>query len=444
MRGLNVIKSERLREFLFVYTAVILAAAVTMMDMDSCLLISAAAVPAVAAVALNAIKNQNWLYLCFYALSAEVYYVMVLCIYGIKGTETSWRFVYARDEYNEVSLRFIMISLMLLSLVYLFFLYGRDNFFKEEKTEFNVSRFRGMIFIAVYAVILLYYAVMTPAMGMRLYSSTPNIMILSLLRVCCLLGWVLLPKAQGDMRKLLTAECFVGALITTLLALNGYRFILFENVIMIAILNLSRLKKIKLSTWAVMIVFVIIFYILLTVLKARLAGRELAGVVFSHEKNLFYSLNAIIANMGSERLETYLSTLKNLLPKALTGSRDLNTGGMLMKYINYEMFLQNSVTMGGYYLTEAYANLHEAGVYIVSLAFGIFFALLERRRSSGKACSVLFISIYYGFIAQSYTFVYYGSSNYVKFLVYYILFAFVILLPVSTAAARFRKKKRQI
>ena len=431
-----MIKTIKYREILFVYALLILVLSLMIQNYSNTPLLSIAALPVIISVAVSALKNQNWLFVCFYALCAEVYYIMLLCIYVIKGTETSWRFLYAHEAYNAVSLRLALMSMLILSLVYIFMLFHTRLPENEILTKNSISGVQAVLFLVIYTVIIFYYGIKTPSMGMRLYTSNQNIMILSLFRVCCLIGWVVLPGFKGIYKRILTAESAVAVIIIALLSINGYRFLLFENVIMIIVLNLSKIRKIRMKTWIMLAFMAVIFYIALTVLKSKYTGRATDSIMFNHEKNLFYSLNALIANMGSERMNTYLSTIKNLLPKAITGSTDLNTGGMLMKYIGYEMYLQSNVTMGGYYLTEAYANMHESGIYIVSLFFAVVFSAIEKRRAE-KPASPLFMCIYYGLISQTYNFVYYGSSNYVKFLVYYIIFAMVILFPLrKTESAR--------
>lgn len=72
-----------------------------------------------------------------------------------------------------------------------------------------------------------------------------------------------------------------------------------------------------------------------------------------------------------------------MLPKSLTGSTDLNTGGLLMQYIDINAYEQNGITMGGFYLTEAFANFKVLVSIIVSILMGIIISLFELRKQNG-------------------------------------------------------------
>lgn len=427
-----MLKVNKNQVILFLYTSFLMLVSFAAQNLDNTFLLSLAAIPIVAAVILNAVKNQNWLYVYFTALTAEVYYVLIIWTFLIKGTETSWRVPYAIPAYNEVTMRYAFLSLLIICLIYFFVLYKESavNFeFSSEK--FTVGRLQTQLFIIVYGFIIIYYVVQLPTMGVRVYSESYNVMLQALFRACCLLSWIMLINADKKHKHILIAECVLGGIVAVIISVIGYRFIIVENVFMIVMLNLSKLKKIKLRTWITLIVFVLIFYVGLIYIKSVFTEREMSTLVFNHEKNIFYSFNAVYANIGETRLETYLSSLKNILPKALTGSTDVNTGGMLMRYIDYEAYLLTGVTMGGYYLTEAYANFGAGGIYALSFIISIVFVVLERMRKGNPKYKQLFMCVYYGLVSQVYSIVYYGSSNYIKFLVYYIIFAFVIVMPIT-------------
>lgn len=436
-----MLKVNKNQVILVLYTVFLMLISFAAQNMDNTFILSIASIPLILAVGINAIKNQNWIYVCFAALAAEVYYVLILWTFVIKGTETSWRIPYAVPSYNEVTMRYAFLSLLIICLIYFLVLYKESavNFeFSSEK--FTVGRLQTQLFIIVYGLIIMYYVVQLPTMGVRVYSESYNIMLQALFRACCLLSWIMLINADKKYKHILIAECVLGGIVAVIISVIGYRFVIVENVFMIVMLNLSKLKKIKLRTWITLIVFVLIFYVGLIYIKSVFTEREMSTLVFNHEKNIFYSFNAVYANIGETRLETYLSSIKNILPKALTGSTDVNTGGMLMRYIDYEAYLLTGVTMGGYYLTEAYANFGAAGIYIVSFIISIAFVALERARKGNPKYKQLFMCVYYGLVSQVYSIVYYGSSNYLKFFVYYIIFAFVIVMPITISNSGKGKK----
>lgn len=436
-----MLKVNKNQVILVLYTAFLMLISFAAQNLDNTLLLSAASLPVVLAVGINAIKNQNWLFVCFTALIAEVYYVIVLWTFIIKGAESSWRLLYAVPAYNEISMRYALLSLLIICLVYIIMLYKESRSKYELVAEkINIGKLQLQIFMIVYGITILYYLVQIPFMGMRVYSEGQNTMMQSFFRVCCLMGWIILLSVEGRKSRILIFECIAGAIVVVVLSILGYRIFIVENVVMLVMLNLSKLKKITMKTWLVLIVFVLMFYIGLIYIKAVFTNREMSSLLFGHEKNIYYSLNAIIVNMGDERLETYLSTFRNILPKAITGSTDVNTGGMLMKYIDYEAYLLTGVTMGGYYLTEAYANLGAAGIYIISFLFGIVISVLENERKKNPKYRQLFMCVYYGIVSQVWCIVYYGSSNYIKFLVYYIIFAFVIVMPITISNSGKGKK----
>lgn len=427
-------KKNKSQVFLILYSLVLFVFSAFFQKTDNTLFISLAFLPVAVIIAVNAVSHKSWLFVCFFALSAEMYYALVLCLCVIGAPETSWRIAYNIQEYNDTSLRFIMNSLLLLAFVYLTLLYKKPlkNDMSEMLFCIQTSSLKINAFLFVFACASVYYIPQIFIGGTRNYNVQENIMIMSLFRVCCLLSWILLKCTVGRQRKMLIAECIIASVIIVFFSFYGYRFILFENVIAILILNITRIKRIDLKTWIALIVFFIVFYLILTEIKASITNRSADSILFSHEKNLYYSLNAIIANIGDNTEKTYLSTIRNILPKAITGSTDLNTSSILVKYIDYNLYLQITaqhvgVNMGAYYLTEAYANFHQAGIYIVTLFFGVIIALIEKLRLNNKVRTNFFQCFYYGLTTQVFTIVYYGSSNYVKFLVYYLIFSFIIV-----------------
>lgn len=402
-------------------------------NVGNSLIFAAAFLPIVVIILLDSVANKNWLYLCFFGLSVELHYVMVLCICIIKAPETSWRLWYDREELNCISLQFQMMSILLLAIIYFIALYRQrfKNNVSEIKFSVTTTTLKLYIFMAIYAITILYYLPVAFMGGKRDYNALGNNLILSLFRVCCLLSWILLQNAKGRQKLFLFIESLIGLIVVSLLSINGYRYLLVENAVALLILNITRIKLIRKKNLILIFILVVMFYFLMVFFKMYLTGRSFSSILFNHEKSLFYSLNGVISNIGNGHEWTYLSTLNNILPKAWTGSSDLNTANQIMKYINYDSYLQiiankAGVNVGGYYLTEAYVNFHEFGICFMTAFFGIVFSLMERIRIKYDFKSAMFQTLYYGLTTQMFSIVYYGSSNYFKFLVYYLIFSFII------------------
>ncbi|WP_146005374.1 hypothetical protein [Haloimpatiens massiliensis] len=144
---------------------------------------------------------------------------------------------------------------------------------------------------------------------------------------------------------------------------------------------------------------------------------ELLGV---HERNELNTLNFVIQNEFFCDENSYLVTIKNILPKFFTKSTNIKFSDILGRYI-----LNNNnlgYNMGALYLTEAYSNFRILGIYLISIILSVYFYLLEKIRSNNK----MYLCIYLIIVGEMSTLIYYGFQNYFKILVYTISFIIVI------------------
>lgn len=388
----------------------------------------------------DSVRCKNYVYLCLVGLVLEIFLTINISLLFGNGIETSWRALYNKSSLNEQSIRYIFSSLLILLFVYYLRNYGGKS--KEssvlEDIHFKIPQLKYQFFELIFGVILLYYLSQLNALVLRSYASNQNVLILCLFRACLLIGLIL--QRYNSHRKFLLCENFLAFIIVLALTFRaGLRYLIVEWFVLLLFLNLSRIKKIKLRNIIVLAVVAIIFYISLVYIKAKITGGTFADSIFRHERNLFYSLNALIANIGENYEMTYFSTIKNILPKALTGSSDMNTGGILMKYISPSIQSDTGINMGGFYLTEAYANIHGFGIYLSSIVIGIFISTIEKKKNrkfNSTYSRNMFFFFYLILISQMYSVVCYGSSNYIKLIIYIMILAFVVFTPISVIKTR--------
>ncbi len=429
------IKFKKKQIMEIVTLVILLIASCLFRDFSNILLFTMIFTPICAVELIDCIKRQNYLFFCFFGMTLEIFFAMLLNFFVICGEETSWRLLYNSTELNQKSLQYIFASLVLFLILYILLLSNRGDFETNvlSSCNFYISKINLLGFEILFGIILIYYILKIRTFTFRSYSANQSLVIIILFRACFLIGLILFYKFKKD--RLLLIELVIGTCIALLLGLvTGYRYILFETVILFIFLHLSRIKKIKAKNIIILVILLLSFYLAMVIVKANLTKGDWTIQLFSHERNLFYSLNAIIKNMGTTYESTYLSTVKNILPKFITGSKDMNTGGILMKYISPTIQSETGINMGGFYLTEAYANFHIVGIYLVSFIFAIMLIIIERCKHKifkTRYGSRVFCIFYLILISQTNNMVYYGSSNYVKILVYIMLLAVVLVVPVS-------------
>lgn len=376
---------------------------------------------------LNSFKKKHYLFLSFVALTFETMLVITLFKYILNVPETSWRRAYEMSRACETSLYYIAVSLLILVLIYWLVSQGFEQTSIRSWNAIKLNR-RGYVLLTVLALV---YAVVFAFEGgfltVRNYETDGSSSMISIYRIIQALLITIsfcadFPIGKNIYRALRCISMFSYVLLDVAMGVVGYRFILVEVLFFILFLNLTSIKRVKPKTIIITIVGLTVLYFILTYIRNRIMGGG-AGIesLFRHERNIFYSLVAIVINRPRNGINTYYNTILNLLPRAITGFKTDNTGRILIRYIYRNLYDSSSRTMGAFYLTEAYYNFGAVGIVCVTFTIGIILSFLEWRR---KNYNVKRYSIYYFFAAQMYNVVYYGSSNYVKILFYYVIFVY--------------------
>lgn len=398
-------------------------------DMFNMLLFSIPIIGIATITIISAINNKCFLSACIIAFVLEIIVVMLIYFNILKSKEITWRASYNIEFYNQLSLKYILVSLIIILGIYMFI---SENFKPRipNKLELKVKYSSSSIIILdlIFGIFILIYILKIPFMSSRSYGEVGGAITQSIFRICFMMAIIILYSLEKKHKCiLLKIECCLAAFITLFLVfVSGYRYILVELVFLIFFLNLAKIKKIKIIQWGLLFLIALLLYTIFTYIKIYFLGSTWNTVLFSHEKNIFFSLNAIVKNTTGIQVETYISTLRNILPKALTGSTELNTGGILMQYIEPKIFEQSGITMGAFYLTEAYANLDVFGIIIVSILLGIGISWLDKLHVNNR--SIYINLIYYFIIAETYNIIFYGSANYIKLFFYYNILAFIVQL----------------
>lgn len=416
------------KRYVYIFYTIILLFLVSLYYNKLDTIFSIAIMPIILFIMINCLKNKFYMYILFLGMVSEIYYVIFFVKKIVNIPETSWRYQYDITYYNYKSLKYIMISILIISIIYLLYLAREHKNFSNDNSiyKYNLDTINWYIFQMFYLGVLLYYIISLNNIGLRNYAQNNYAanMILIFFRVCFLTSIILYNfTVNKKFHAYLKYEIFMGTIIAILLIIKGYRYILFETFVVLFFLGLSKLKKIKIRNLIIIAIVLCFFYFVLVIIKSHYIGRDIHSLFFNHEKNLFYSFNAIIKNVHTN-LHTYTSTIKNLLPKAITKSRDLNTGGILMQYISKDIYKNERITMGGFYLAEAYANFRGAGIYLINVIISFCIVLFELKNKKHKG--LFFCCLYIFLLSQLHSVVYYGSSNYLKLIVYYIMFTFII------------------
>ena len=247
-------------------------------------------------------------------------------------------------------------------------------------------------------------------------------------------------KEPGGFVKYISRILFACFIICDLfMCINGFRFIFMEVFLIIVFLNLEKIKKTSIFAIGIIAFILYIFFTIISIYRngiSEINQVNFLNSMFGHERSEFYSLNAIIINRPSNHVNTYLNTITNILPSAFLKGDTIyeNTGRILLKYISIDAYNSSNITYGGFYLTEAYFNFGTIGIYLVSFILSAFIISVEKNSTK----NIIINLCYYMIISQSYTIVFYGSSNYFKPIFYYLIFA--VLLSKCYVVKNYKSK----
>ncbi len=376
---------------------------------------------------IEAFFNRLYLYFLFEIFIAELYVVMVIRSVVLKASEESWRASYNIESMNLVSLKYLVISLSVIGIVQIL---GSTNIKKTKMIFPKVKTNNAMLtcFNIFSIIFLALFIVKSEVLSLRNYADTIDttyipIFIMILCTYLCMFWDLLTTKCKYRISEISTTLVIIlYLLIFFVLVVKGYRFLLVQIGILLFLLYVQKKTKISYKTLVLIGFIGMCFYILLVFIKSRYLGLDQAkSLMFGHERNLFFSLNAIISKvskLGSGD-NTYISTLSNLLPKTITHSDHLNVSGIIMQYINPSSYTTTGVTVGAFYLTEAYLSFGVMGVLLVSIVIAAIILMIEKIRNKRNNSLFCYFYIFVG--AQMFNVVYYGSLNYVKQIVYFVI-----------------------
>ncbi len=376
-------------------------------------------------IIIDSFKNRAFVFFSFISFTYETLFLITLFRFILKIPETSWRRGFSFSPSCEVALFYIDISLILLGFFYWVGLSGCKKKMEYTGTQYQLNvkgYFLFAILTIIYAIFFIYRG---GFLSLRTYEYDGSVLLMSLYRIIqaalvtasyC----INYQKKSIIVRIVRVLSLSVYMLLDVVMGILGYRYILVEIVLFIAYLNLDKIKRIKAKTIIIICISAIISYFLLTYIRIRSTG-GVNGIesFFRHERNIFYSLVAIIDTRPTDGLNTYYNTMMNLLPKLITHSTADNTGRVLIRYIYSTLYNTSKLTMGGFYLTEAYYNYRFWGVIGATCVFGLMIVLAETKIN--RECLKGYL-MYFFIAAQTYNIVYYGSSNFVKIILYYFIF----------------------
>jgi hypothetical protein len=385
------------------------------------LIISILITPPIMKSFIDMLRLRDFLFFFFLALLYELWIVMVVRIFIFEIREDSWRVLFNKDALNLSSFRIIVISILIFLIFYVLRISKNKTPWKPFQTPFHPVM--EMVLLAVAGIYLILYVSHQPYLFQRRNYSSVEFLHptwLSLFRIFLAMQIFSFFSRRKKTRWRICALAIRGGylLIASILTWNGYRFILVEVGVLFFFLYYKQAKNLHILklTFLGIIVYLSLTYLKIMHLDAL---SEVDGTnVFAHERNIFFSLNAIIQNRPSNPSNTYIKSLSKFLPTALTGNDVFsNTGQTLVGYILPQSD-GRMITMGAFYLAEAFFNLGPSGVYMVTIIFSFLFLWLEKckDRESG-----VLLMIYYFILTQVVSVIYYGSSNYGKLIVYFFV-----------------------
>lgn len=383
---------------------------------------------------LKSLKNNHYLNFIFIVLLLEVLLGVFFTNYLIDIKETSWRLNYNVQDINFISVKLLCISIIIFVLIYNTTLYGKLS---KKELNFHVNESFFNLLCLVILIFLPFFVNKSGFMTVRNYEITNNISspLMGVYRILQILFFVLasliIHNANKSLQVLRCIVCIGFVSIDLLMCIFGYRFIFVELLFLLLFIKLYKIKTIKKKTLLLLLFVVVFIYLMFTIISiTRESGLEEVNLqtifnnLFKHERNEFYTLNAIIRNRPQIRtINTYYNTFINILPGIVTRASKENTGRLLLQYINLSAYKNSEITYGGFYLAEAYFNYGYKGAIIINIIVGFVLCFLETHKRT-----LMGILIYFLFISQSYSILFYGSSNYFKFILYFLVLVYLLFL----------------
>ncbi len=405
-------------------------------DVHACVIIVIVALISVV-VALDAFLHKRILSLLYLLLMLELLVVLGFLIFVCHLPETSWRANYATKSLNYASLSFISLAILIFNFVYFLFS-GKSN--RSAKTSLRISGNIDLFLVPEWLIVVICFVELLMLLYMVGYSglftardySVQSSSLVKLYRVIQLLlvilyflGYIQKTNFIKLLSGFVIALCFACDIV---LALFGYRYFLVEIVLVIFTIAVFK-RNISLKSIILIFILAILFYFLLSIIGEMRSNLDLHNLdmdaYFKHERNIFYSLNAMILNRPSfPEINTYLNALINILPFISDTAFQENTGRILLPFIHPELYDSSLMTMGAFLLTEAYYNYGFLGIVLVSCLIASIIGFFELKL---KNSPVLFL-VYCYVCAEIYSVVYYGTSNWIAGLLVFVVLVLLIYL----------------
>jgi hypothetical protein len=379
--------------------------------------------PIATTLIISMFRKKDFLFFSFVLILHELLLVMSFRILIFRVQEDSWRFLYDIDTLNLYSFKYILCSLSIFLIIYILKLISdHDSRWENENRLCHVIPFHPVIidmillFSFFYCIFFIVHADIF--FQARNYNDPINPSLLAFFRMFLVLNVFIFYHVYCQNKFIclsFKSLVFVLYLITSIqMSLNGWRFTFVEVATVSFFLYYKKEKKA--SILALFFLF-LTFYIMIIVSKSFYKNVEWSSVLFEHERNVFFSLNAIIQNRPSNSVNTYFTSFMNLLPSIITGKTVPNTGRILVRYIVPQLE-EYGITMGGFYLTEAFFSFGFWGIYAITMIFAILFLWIENMKARKFG---IFQMLYYYILALITSIIYYGSSNSFKLIVYFFI-----------------------
>ncbi|MBG9471678.1 O-antigen polymerase [Priestia megaterium] len=419
-------------KYLYVLSGLIMALLLLLMPGTNTLLVNSILTVCMLFCIFDAFFKKMYLFFLFEVLTTELLAVMLIRSLVLHLSEDSWRVTYNIDDVSNISLRYIAMSLAIIGIVQILGMImpnkNKATFSFSHSQNLKINNFNPiLLFFNGFAVLFLaYFILKAQVFSTRNYAETIDTTFLPIfimmISVYLFLFKDLLKNIKRNNLISLTTWIVSGCyiLVFLIMAFKGYRFLLVQIGTLSFFMYVLNKRRVSIKSVCKLGIIGLVFYVVLILIKTQyLDGQNSNSLLFGHERNIFFSLNAVINNSFSAETNTYLSTLLNLLPKVITGNEHLNVSGIIMQYINPTAYYQTGVTVGAFYLTEAYISFGKVGIFIVSLVISIILLILERMKT--KNISPIYVYIYIFIGAQMFNIVYYGSLNYTKQIIYFII-----------------------
>lgn len=394
---------------------------------------------------LNCFSAKNYLYLLFIALTYELLIVMSFLIHVVKLPETSWRIQYASSTSIGTAFTYIYISLMVICFVYYATgvnVHNRkvcdDSDWKKIPIDINQTFLAiYMIFCVIYIFIYIRYGGLFSVRDYARGGNSSVISVYRILQVVYISMFFYGKKCESTLLKCIqwcVLILFIG--LDLISGFLGYRFMLVELLFLLFFLNQETIRHFKVKHLCMIGIGLVFGYVIMTAIRNDIRNTtDLLESFFRHERNIFYGLVAIIDNRAaSQGVNTYLNSILSVLPVSI-GVINLNTGHILLPYIQGRAVMNEGMSMGAFYLSEAYFNYGAFGIILVCLLAAILMSAGEKKKYKHKFRYTQLI--YFFVVSQMYNIIYYGSSNYMKIIIYFTLFVYLYCV----AENMIRKKK---